>query len=204
MLSEIPDAETFAEIMEMADGLLIPGGDDVNPKLYGQEARDYTEPPDNQKDTMEYALLKEAIKRKLPILAICRGIQIVNVYQGGTLYQDVAKEMNGGAEHDCYAEDKPRSTISHEVAINGGTRLQKILGVDKIGVNSLHHQGISKIGKDLVITATAEDGLVEGVELKDYPFLVGVQWHPEELTDNPVWRKFFDAFVSEAAKVKGR
>lgn len=191
------DEAAYAEIIETADGLLLPGGGDVNPERYGQKLRKCRCGAYDQRDAEEFALLNGAMKRRLPILAICRGMQIVNVNQGGTLYQDLESEMNGAIRHK--PEDKQRSAICHEVAISSDTRLQKILGVAEIGVNSLHHQGVAEVGKGLMVTATAPDGLVEAIELKDYPFLIGVQWHPEELTD-PIWKKLFSDFVSEAAK----
>jgi putative glutamine amidotransferase len=158
-----------------AAGLLLMGGSDVNPKLYGEEARPETDPPDDERDEVELRLIDEAIRNDMPILAICRGMQIFNVYHGGTLIQ----HLTPAAPHDPQTEDK--GAHAHEVAVEPGTRLARIAGDARLQVNSRHHQAVSRLGEGLQISARAMgDGIIEGLERADRSFVVGVQWHPED------------------------
>jgi len=190
------------ELIGAANGILLPGGTDVNPSLYGQEVKPYSHGINDQRDALEIRVLKRAIEKGIPTLAICRGVQILNVCLGGTLYQDVKKEMKGGIHHD-YHEDSDgnelsRTRISHPVAIADDSLLRSILGAEEIGVNSLHHQGINRLGKHLIASAVAPDGLIEAVEMKGHPFLLGVQWHPEGLYSDLVWKHLFDIFIKRS------
>lgn len=158
-----------------AAGLLLMGGTDVNPKLYGEEARPETDQPDDQRDEVELRLIHEAIRNGLPILAICRGIQILNVYHGGTLIQ----HLTPAAPHDVETED--RGAHAHAVEIETGSQLARIAGAGRLPVNSRHHQAVNRLGGGLQVSARAAgDGIIEGLERADRSFVVAVQWHPED------------------------
>ena len=163
------------------DGLLLAGGTDVDPALYGAERAAGTAEPDCVRDGLEGALLDEALERDLPVLGICRGLQFLNVHLGGTLQQHI--------EGHKY----PKVREVHGVAIAPGSRLESILGEREYVVNSRHHQGVDRIGAGLGVTATAPDGVVEALELPSKRFVLAVQWHPEARTDGPDAR-LFEAF----------
>ena len=156
------------------DGLLLTGGDDIAPARYGAERGEHTHVPEPTRDDHELALLAAAAERELPTLGICRGLQLVNVQAGGTLHQHVP-------EHAFI--DEPGDRKQHTVSISAGSRLAAIYG-ETMPVNSLHHQSVDQVGSDLVVTATTEDGGVEGLEHLDLP-IVAVQWHPEMLPTAP-------------------
>jgi putative glutamine amidotransferase len=200
MIASHLETKYLDEVLNIADGILMPGGTDVDPERYGQKNEGLTNKIDANRDTIEIALLGRAIERNIPTLAICRGMQILNVKQGGTLYQDVEKEMSAVVHHDNH--NLPRPTLSHKVSLVEGSLLHSTTGASEIEVNSLHHQGINKLGKDLTVVATSPDGLVEACEIKSHPFLVGVQWHPEELYATPAWKNLFDTFIKQAGQLK--
>lgn len=199
VLQMLETKEKIDQFLGEADGILLPGGADVNPVLYNAEKKEYTQTPNNPRDVFELYLIEKAMERNLPILGICRGIQILNVKFGGTLYQDISIERKDSIDHDRH-DDGPRSMLAHEVNLKEDSLIGQIIGTPKIEVNSLHHQGIHNLGKGLVTSATAPDGLIEAVEMPDYPYLVGVQWHPEELLDNPAWKGLFDNFIQSCLK----
>lgn len=198
-LKMIETKEEIDNLIPNADGILLPGGADVNPVLYNEEKKEYSGKPNDQKDDFEIYLIEKAMRKKIPILGICRGMQILNVKFGGTLYQDIGKDMENSLSHDRF-DDGPRSFLAHEVSIVEFSMLYKILGSDKVETNSLHHQGVKDLGKGLVATGFTTDGLIEAFEMPSYPYLVAVQWHPEELTGNPMWKKLFDSFVEVCSK----
>lgn len=190
-----PDDHDVAQILKHADGLLLAGGTDIHPKRYGEEVSPNCGPTDHERDRIEFALLKHAKEMHIPILAICRGMQLLNAYQGGTQYQDLTKELPGAIAHD-FATKGPRDTIAHNVSIIDHTKLANIAGVSPLSVNSLHHQGVKVLGNGLTANALAPDGLIEGFEINDYPYGLGVQWHPEELHDaasEAIIRTFIEA-----------
>jgi putative glutamine amidotransferase len=179
----VEDAAALADL----DGLLLAGGNDIDPALYGETRRAQTEDPDPDRDRRESALLREAIERDLPVLAICRGLQLLNVVQGGTLIQHV----------EGHSLRKLRD--AHAVSIAAGSRLEAILGTREYVVNSRHHQCAGRVAPGLVATALAPDGVVEGLELAGRRFILGVQWHPEARTDGPdakLFAAFRDAMLS--------
>ncbi len=173
-----------------ASGLLLAGGSDVNPVRYGEQAHPETDPPDDERDEVELELIEEAIKDDVPILAICRGLQILNVYHGGTLIQHLAS-----TRHD--AEMEKKATPAHEVAIDPQSLLGKIAGAERWRVNSRHHQAVDRLGAGLRISAVdAEDQTIEGVERPDRTFVVAVQWHPEDqVTEYTEQLKLFRGFA---------
>ena len=190
--------------LEGLDGLLLTGGVDVNPALYGQERGDQTDSPDDSRDRMECDFLSEALRLKMPVLAICRGMQLLNVCLGGTLHQ----HLDSSALHVVRKpEDPPRQhRAAHPITIDCGTRLASIVGAGDHPVNSRHHQAIDRLGRDLQVSARSTDGVIEGLEFGSAPFVVAVQWHPEDRIEiSSADRKLFDAFaaaVREQAKLK--
>jgi putative glutamine amidotransferase len=189
----IPDIKGY-------DGVLFAGGKDINPKYY-EEAVKYPglAQIDEKRDAFEFELFDRAHRRGLPILGICRGIQMINVKFGGTLYQDLNSEAHVESEH---MQAAPRPEPTHTVTL---TDPESRLGETFKGsclVNSLHHQAIKRLGRGLKVTAHSEDGLVEAVESADaYPFLIAVQWHPEEMVDRPEPRKLFEEFVAKCREL---
>jgi len=200
ILKMIDKKEDIDKYFDDVSGVLLPGGADINPFLYKEEKRDNTQKSNNMRDEFEIYLIKKAIEKNLPILGVCRGIQILNVYFGGTLYQDLKIDMKNSIKHDCHA-DGPRSLLSHKVSILEDSLLYRILGTSDIEVNSLHHQGIKNIGDGLVEVSFSSDGLIEAIEKPDYKYLVGVQWHPEELLDNTKWKNFFDNYIRVCSRI---
>lgn len=164
-------------------GLVLTGGTDIDPSLYGQDLDPRADPPDRQRDDLEQRLLREALAQDLPVLAICRGLQLFNItHPGGTLVQ----HMEGHRIPD---------NGTHETAIFEGTRLAAILGSGLHPVNSRHHQSVEKVGEGLVVSAKSRDGVIEGLERPDLQFAVAVQWHPEDmLAGFPEQKKLFEAF----------
>lgn len=169
-----PDTRFNPEDMR---SLVLTGGTDVTPSLYGAESQAETEEPDSERDAMESGLLREALDRDLPVLAICRGMQLFNVIHAGGLIQHIEGHKT-----------------PHAVAIAPGTKLAEIFGAGPRPVNSRHHQAVGSVGRGLVISARAADGLIEGLERGDRRFAVAVQWHPEDLgTDRALFEAFREA-----------
>lgn len=178
------DQDTMRRIYERLDGLLLPGGVDIDPGTYGAPRLDGCGRTDIDRDRAEVMLTRWAMEDAKPVLGICRGVQLINVAAGGTLYQDVATELTGAIKHDYFPHggENPRDQLVHEVAVAPASRLAALLEEQGAMVNSMHHQGIKRVGSSLVATAHAPDGLVEGLESSDGTFVFGVQWHPEDLT----------------------
>ena len=170
----------LGEVIESIDGLLLAGGTDLDPNTFGQEPKFELNEIDPIRDELELGLAKLALEEGFPVLAICRGIQVLNVAAGGNLYQDLAQQRDNVLNHD---QDAPRWHPTHEVEICRGSILHKIVGKDKIKVNSLHHQNVMNLGRDLEVTARSSDGLIEAIEHKEARFQLGVQWHPEAMSD---------------------
>jgi putative glutamine amidotransferase len=159
------------------DGLLLSGGADVDPALYGQPPSAKLGRVERSRDEFELALVRESLARDLPLLAICRGQQVLNVATGGTLLQDIPSELEGAGEHDAPG---PRWQVAHEVQLVPHTRLRSILGRDTVAVNSFHHQAVDRPGEGVqVVGRCPEDGVIEAVEIPSRRFVVAVQWHPE-------------------------
>jgi putative glutamine amidotransferase len=200
----LADPRGAAEILDAAGGLLLTGGEDIDPKLYGAPPHPKLGEINTLRDATELALFNAARERKLPVLAICRGIQLVNVACGGTLYQDLPSERSSSIQHD---QPNDRSARSHDVTIAAGSRLAAATGAVEMAVNSYHHQAVCRLGAGLRVTATAPDGVIEGIESADPAWwIVSVQWHPEDLTtDVRSWdRGIFKAFAGEVAGSRAR
>jgi putative glutamine amidotransferase len=190
---------TLLGIFERLDGLLLPGGEDLDPSHYGEERHPQLGPTDKERDRTELLLARWSLEHGLPLLGVCRGVQVMNVACGGVLYQDLVSQRPDFIKHDYFPPKFERFRISHRVEIERSSRLARSLG-GMHEVNSMHHQGIKDVGNGLRVVAVAEDGLIEAVELPALPFAMGVQWHPEELakTDQLTSGLFAD-FVRAAA-----
>ena len=181
------------------DGFLFPGGHDLAPSLYGEEPSEKCGTVIPQRDSMEQAFFPLALATRKPLLGICRGIQLFNVMLGGDLYQDIPTQCPSGVEHH---ETPPYDKVAHPVQVRRGTPLFDAVGVEEMGVNSYHHQGIRRLGQGLEVAATAPDGMVEAVYLPEHPFALAVQWHPEfSLHSDPRSGKIFQAFVQACGGV---
>ena len=184
------------------DGLLLPGGPDVEPRRYGAATRpDAGVHVNEDLDALEFALLARALDDDKPVLAICRGIQVLNVALGGTLWQDLHVEGATTRSHD----QEPRDSLAHDLRVDPSSLLARAIGAEHLQVNSLHHQAIRDVAPKLRAVAWADDGLVEGVEMPGHRFVVGVQAHPEELAPRHAWaRRLFEAFASAAVTAPSR
>jgi putative glutamine amidotransferase len=198
-----------ADVVRRVAGIMLLGGADVEPSRYGEAAHPTFQASETQRDEYETELIALAIERDLPLLAICRGIQILNVVLGGSLIQDIPSQTSSVIQHTA-PPDEPRTqkgVIKHEISVTTGTRLHAILGPQldargMCGVNSRHHQAVKDLGRDLVVTAVAPDGIIEAIERPASSFCVGVQWHPENfyLEAGYNFAPLFRAFVSAAER----
>jgi putative glutamine amidotransferase len=186
--------EDVPAILDRLDGVVLSGGVDVDPALYGQVPHPKLGRVNRRRDDFELALTREALRRDVPVLAICRGHQVLNVATGGTLFQDIASLVMRGIEHEG---EGPRFRHSHRVDLADSSRLRAILGQGTVSVNSIHHQAVERPGAGLVVSARChEDGIVEGLEMPGRRFVVGVQWHPESFWNRPEsFQPIFDAHV---------
>ena len=202
ILSPMLGPSYAARALDGADGLLLTGGEDIHPAWYGADPSPHLYPPSRERDLFELALFASARQRELPILGICRGIQLVNVALGGTLFQDLPSERPGPVLHDPGAS---RDARTHEVRLQPGSRAAAALGGPTIMVNSFHHQAIDRLASGLVATGWTEDGLIEAVETgPGAPWLLAVQWHPEEMLADAraPERGLFRALVERAEKAE--
>jgi putative glutamine amidotransferase len=189
----VPEAMA-AGILDAVTGLVLTGGEDIDPVHFGAPRHAATGPANDDRDRCELALAREAARRRMPTLAICRGVQVLNVALGGTLIQHIPDELGTGIDHDA---ESSRSERVHPVSIASGSRLSGIVRSTPIETNSFHHQSVGRLGEGLCTAASSPDGVIEAVECADRAWwAVGVQWHPEELTGTQEdWdRRLFAAF----------
>jgi putative glutamine amidotransferase len=195
LIPNLADQALLRTVFESVDGLLLSGGDDVDPAHYGEDRHEKCGTITPERDVAELALIPWAIDEGKPILAICRGIQVLNVALGGSLFQDIQAQVPGAQKHDWHG-GYPRTHPAHVVEITAQTRLAGLLGATSLPVNSLHHQAVKKVAPRLVVAGRTRDGIVEAVEAEGHPFAIGVQWHPEELAgDDARAQRLFDALV---------
>jgi putative glutamine amidotransferase len=189
------EAAARRELLAHLDGVLLTGGGDVDPQRFNEPAHPTTAEVSAARDDLELALVDWALERRRPLLAICRGVQVLNVARGGSLYQDVASEPGTPLVH---SQKAPRHQPTHAVKIDPASRLAEVLGAHELRVNSFHHQAIRTLGRGLRAVAHAEDGLIEAAELEDSShFVLGVQWHPEEVAAHDEHaRRLFSALVA--------
>ncbi len=191
------DAGDWMDLYDRLDGILLSGGGDMAVERFNGLPHPTVAGVDEMRDALELGLLHSAIEQGKPFLGICRGLQVVNVGLGGTLYIHVEDELPNSLKHD-YFPNYPRNRLSHSVRVEEDSRLAEIVGEPVLQVNSLHHQGIKDLAPKLKPVAYASDGLIEAVELNDHPFGLAVQWHPEWLTDQQSARNLFKAFINSA------
>lgn len=183
----IHPTEFVKETISKIDGLLLSGGEDIHPRYYREEPRYPMTPSPDLRTEFELSLLREAMIAKIPILGICHGMQLINVALGGTLYQDLPGQTEGVINHRLGEK-------RHRISIEGDSLLFKAIGNEEIDVTSTHHQAVKDLGMGLKVSATAHDGIIEAFEMPGYPFLIGVQWHPEKEPDENS-RKLFSTFL---------
>jgi putative glutamine amidotransferase len=192
----LPD-DALEASFDRLDGILFPGGGDVNPSLFNGNGHSEVYGIEDDRDRTEIYLCRRAAQEGKPFFGICRGIQVANVALGGSLYTHIADQHPGAIKHDWYP-DIPRETLAHEVRVQSGSLVEKVTASTLLKTNSLHHQGVLNIGAGLKPTAWAPDGLVEAVELPAHPFFLGVQWHPENLQAHAEMKALFQAFIAAA------
>ncbi|MBI4264546.1 MAG: gamma-glutamyl-gamma-aminobutyrate hydrolase family protein [Acidobacteria bacterium] len=194
-----------ADLVRAVDGLLLAGGGDVQPALYGEAAHPTFSAAEAGRDEYEIELVRLAFDARLPVFAICRGVQLLNVARGGTLIQDIASQLPGSLEHKLEVPPHQPFELAHEVWVDKGSCVATLLGgrlrdADSFAVNSRHHQAAKTLGEGLVVAATAPDGIIEAVEDHAYPFCIGVQWHPENFWRTGEFRELFEGFIKAATR----
>lgn len=195
MLNRLTDKP--ADVVREVSAILLPGGGDVHPSLYGEAPHPSFSAAEEGRDEYEIELVRKALEADLPVLAICRGFQLLNVARGGTLIQDIPDQLGTPVNHKV---TEAPSAIAHDVWITPGSRLARLLrerieGDDTCAVNSRHHQAPKQLGQGLVVTATAPDGVIEAAEDPDRRFCLGVQWHPENFWRTGEFRELFEGFI---------
>jgi putative glutamine amidotransferase len=209
-LASVEEAGARARVLEVSesprtvlaeiDALLLTGGGDVDPVFYGEDRHPLTDDAEPGRDEFEIDLARRAMSADVPLLAICRGAQVLNVAAGGSLIQDIPSAVQSDLTHSVA---EPKDQPSHEIRIEQSSRLARALGpaVSPAGscrVNSRHHQSVGRPGRDLVVSATSADGVIEAIERPGARFCIGVQWHPENFTRSGEFRPLFEAFVQAA------
>ena len=195
-------SESPRAVIDTIDGVLLTGGGDVDPVFYGQERHPSTYDAEPGRDEFEIDLARRALEADLPVLAICRGSQVLNVAAGGTLVQDIPSALKTDLTHSL---ELPKDCVAHDIHIVSNTRLHAAMGgaVDASSachVNSRHHQSVGTLGRSLVASATAPDGVIEGIEAPEARFCVGVQWHPENFWRTGEFRPLFEGFLEAAQR----
>lgn len=189
------------DLVARLNGILFTGGDDLDPSLYGQTWHQNAVPVNPARQEFEFALLAEVERRRLPVMGICLGCQVLNVYRGGSLHQflpDVPRDR--ALEHRKLEKDLP----AHEVEIDPGSRIGSAIGKARLAANTYHKQAISTLGRGLRTIATAPDGVIEGIEDPEFPLFAAVQWHPERLGDSPEHLAIFRLLVQRAQEFTAR
>lgn len=198
----IEDKVILSRLYSMADGILFAGGNDLQPLLYGEEPYPQVTDYSAERDHTEIFLMKKALADKKPFIGICRGMQLLNVIQGGSCYQDIPTDLPDASDHNSSTKLKTLEDIAHRLRIKPGTKFASIIGTGSVGANTHHHQALKELGKNIEANCWSEDGIIEGIELRGSHFALGVQSHPESLYERAEikWQAFFEALVAEAAK----
>ena len=194
------DEKSLSEYIKVCDGFLFSGGCDIEPARFGEETKDTCGNIQKNRDSLEFSVFKKAFEAKKPIVGICRGIQVINVALGGTLYQDIPSELPSEIPH---RQSGPKNLPSHEVKILSDTPLMELIGKERMTANSFHHQAIKALGEGLEVMALADDGIIEAVFYNGKNYILGYQWHPERLCDtNEDNKTLFDNFINTCQKEK--
>lgn len=198
------DDESPEQILARVDGVMLTGGGDVDPDLYGEPRHGSFDPAESGRDEFELALSRAAVAAGVPFLAICRGMQLLNVAMGGSLVQDIPTQVPGALEHSV---PEPRYHVAHDVWVAKGSRLAGLIAEhledgETCAVNSRHHQSVARIAPGFEVTATSPDGVVEAMEKPGASFCVAVQWHPENFWRTGEFRSLFEGFVAAASARK--
>jgi len=188
-------------LLPRLDGILFTGGGDIDPQRYGGEPHPLVSDVDNDRDRIELYLLEHIFETKAPFMGICRGLQVINVALGGSLYEDILDQRPDSIKH-AYLPDWPREHLAHTIQVEANSRLAGILGTDNLQVNSLHHQGIRRLAPGLQASAYAPDGMIEAFELPGHPYGLAVQWHPENLQAYTPMQVLFRSFVQAVEEHK--
>ena len=191
LIPAILPADDLNELYSHLQGILFSGGGDISLKYFTGEEHPSIHEVDEYRDITELSLLRQSVENEKPFLAICRGLQVMNVALGGTSHTHIPDHVSNSLKHD----NEDFKLISHPVNINEDSKMAEIFGETLLHVNSLHHQGIKDLASNLRIVGHAPDGVIEAVELPDHPYAIGVQWHPEWLTDQTPMQKLFKSFV---------
>ncbi|ACB85827.1 gamma-glutamyl-gamma-aminobutyrate hydrolase family protein [Natranaerobius thermophilus] len=192
----------LGKFLDRLDGLVLSGGDDPDPIYFGEEVIPGQGGIEPERDIMELKLTALAMERSLPILGVCRGMQIINVIKGGSNYQDMDSQLQLGKAEEWvkHKQQAPRHYPTHKLYITEGSLLEEIVGRSKIRVNSFHHQAVKSPGEDLVVSGRSGDGIIEAIESKNHTFCLGVQWHPEGHDNSPGGYELFVRLVEESRK----
>lgn len=190
-----------SDFSDSIDGILLTGGGDVNPLLFGEEPITENGEISPLRDDFEFALCQWAISKKIPILGVCRGMQILALCCGGSIYQDIYTQTNTNIKH---MQKAPRFQGTHTIDIAQGSILYDIAQQKSCIVNTFHHQSVKQAGEQFLVSAKSKDGLIEAIEHKTLPFAVGVQWHPEVMTEDVIQQKLFQTLIQKAALHKRR
>jgi len=205
VIAQTYDAQRVASALARIDGLLLPGGIDVDPKYYHEDRHAKLEKTDAALDALEFKALDYAKEHALPVLGVCRGHQLINVYYGGSLIQDIPSEHEAGVRVTHRAVPGSKEKAAHPVAIVKGSMLHELFGVERLVVNSYHHQAVKELAPGFVVTARTDDGIVEAIEYTGAQFILGVQFHPEKI--RPRDSRFnapFKRFIEEARKAQAK
>jgi putative glutamine amidotransferase len=195
----VADEQRLRVLYQRLDGIVFPGGKDVSPSRYGEEAIGELNDIEPIRDQVELSLARWALNDDLPVLGICRGQQLINVALRGSLYQDLRHQGATRVDHSD-ADGRARDALIHTVRLDPDSRLAQLIDETEVEVNSLHHQAVKEVGSGLQVTGRSPDGVIEAVEDKDRRFLIAVQWHPEEMRDIAWVQRLFAGFVKAAAK----
>ncbi len=198
ILPMLTQEEDAVRLLRSIDGLLLSGGGDIDPKLFGEEKRPECNAPDVLRDACELLLARLAREMRMPVFGICRGVQVLNVAYGGTLIQDIASQC--GIPCGTHRQGEPYDALVHDVQLTPGGLLNRLTGLDRFATNSLHHQAVAALGGTLVAEAVCADGIIEAVSDSANPAIFGVQFHPEFFCKQKEYaRKMFDYFTEQAA-----
>lgn len=202
-LPNVSDQASISKLAQEIDGLLGSGGYDIDPSYYGEEPHQKLGDITPRRDEFEFTLFQKVLELNKPILGICRGMQMLNVAAGGSLFQDIYSQNEGDLLK--HAQDGPTYYGTHLAEIEADSLLYKIIGEKEISVNSRHHQAVKEVAKGLVVSARARDGIIEAIESKEQDFVVGLQWHPENMleAEDLASQKIFAAFIKACKDKKG-